>query len=225
MTGSITDLIARYGDLRRFDSAMGELVAQGYFARGTPIFVNRTPGRLDLMGGNDDYTGGLVFETTIQEATLVAIQPRTDRKVVFLNPGAAAFGWQERIEFCLDDLLDGGCVRPLEAVRSWLQADAARAWCAYIVGDLYFLLKQFPDKVGSGFSLYLESDVPVGKGVSSSAALEVAPMKAMARMYGVDAKGVKLASWTQWVEIALTQAACGIMDQLAVILGDEGYFV
>jgi L-arabinokinase len=50
-------------------------------------------------------------------------------------------------------------------------------------------------------------------------------MKAMAKMYGVDVEGVELASWTQWVEIALTQAACGIMDQLAVVMGDEGYFV
>jgi hypothetical protein len=42
---------------------------------------------------------------------------------------------------------------------------------------------------------------------------EVAPMKAMAEMYGVSVSGVELAEWTQWVEIALTQAACGIMDQ------------
>jgi galactokinase len=87
------------------------------------------------------------------------------------------------------------------------------------------LMKQYPKMVKTGFDLYLESDVPLGKGVSSSAALEVAPMKAMASLYGVEAKGVELAAWTQWVEIALTQSAAGIMDQLAVVMGDQGFFV
>lgn len=50
-------------------------------------------------------------------------------------------------------------------------------------------------------------------------------MKAMACLYGIEVGGVKLASWTQWVEIALTQSAAGIMDQLAVVIGDEGFFV
>ncbi len=225
MSNNSAALLAKYADLRRFKRAVAAQVSNGYLQPGTDIFVNRTPGRLDLMGGNDDYTGGLVFETTIREATLVAIQPRVDRTVRFLNPAVKALGWREMVEFSLDDLLDGDQVKALEVVRQWLQADPASAWSAYIAGNLYFLLKQFPGKIAHGFSLYLESDVPLGKGVSSSAALEVAPMKAMACMYGIDARGVELASWTQWVEIALTQAACGIMDQLAVVMGDEDHFV
>jgi len=50
-------------------------------------------------------------------------------------------------------------------------------------------------------------------------------MKTMAAMYGIKVEGIELASWTQWVEIALTQSACGIMDQLTVVMGDEDYFV
>lgn len=225
MTNSSAGPPDQYADLRRFDNAVGELVEAGYFRPGVDVFINRTPGRLDLMGGNDDYTGGLVFETTIREATLVAVQPRGDRKVVFLNPGVTQFGWQERVELSLDDFTENGHAKDVEAVRTLLQADPARAWCAYVAGDLYFLIKQFPQKVVYGFSLYLQSDVPLGKGVSSSAALEVAPMKAMAHMYGIDVGGVELASWAQWVEIALTQAGCGIMDQLAVTMGDEDQFV
>jgi L-arabinokinase len=86
MSETSRDLKAQYPDLKRFEAKSGELVTQGYFERGTNIFINRTPGRLDLMGGNDDYTGGLVFESTIREATLVAIQPRADQKVTFYNP-------------------------------------------------------------------------------------------------------------------------------------------
>lgn len=225
MNPIIKRLAGKYPDLAKFEAGIRNLVGTGYFQKNREILINRTPGRLDLMGGNDDYTGGLVFETTIREATLVAVQPRLDRSVHFYNPAVKAIGWKEQIEFSLDDLADNGGVKELEAVRIWINQDPKSSWCAYILGDLYFLMKNFPEKTTHGFNLYLESDVPLGKGVSSSAALEVAPMKAMAEMYGVQVSGVKLAEWTQWVEIALTKSACGIMDQLAVVMGDEGYFV
>jgi galactokinase len=225
MADTLREWAARYPELKRFERAVARLVTDGYFQPGKDIFINRTPGRLDLMGGNDDYTGGLVFESTIREATMVAVQPRMDQKVAFYNPGVQEYGWQENVELSLLDLTRDGLARPLEEVRDWINADPRRAWCACIVGDVYFLLKHCPAQVRHGFSLYLESDVPLGKGVSSSAALEVAPMKAMASMYGIEVAGIELASWTQWVELALTQAACGIMDQLAVVMGDEGCFV
>jgi len=225
MNEAFRRLAGHYPDLAKFGQGVQNLVREGYFLKGADILINRTPGRLDLMGGNDDYTGGLVFETTIREATLVAVQPRSDQKVRFYNPEVKSLGWSERVEFFLSDLMDHGGVKPLEAMRAWINEDPARAWCAYVLGDLYFLIKRYPEKIKHGFSLYLESDVPLGKGVSSSAALEVAPMKAMVEMYGIQAEAMELASWTQWVEIALTQSACGIMDQLTVVVGDEGYFV
>jgi galactokinase len=204
-------LSSQFPDLAKFEIGVQKLTNEGYFLKNADILINRTPGRLDLMGGNDDYTGGLVFETTIREATFVAVQPRSDRNVNFYNPAVKAIGWKELVEFSLDDLLvNNGQVKDLESVRNWINKDPKRSWCAYILGDLYFLIKNFPDKVINGFSLYLESDVP---------------MKALAEMYGIHVKGVKLAEWTQWVEIALTQSACGIMDQLSVVMGDEGYFV
>ncbi|OIP94385.1 MAG: hypothetical protein AUK26_00410 [Syntrophaceae bacterium CG2_30_58_14] len=225
MNETLESLAGQYPDLEKFRRGVQQRVGEGYFEKGAEILVNRTPGRLDLMGGNDDYTGGLVFETTIREATLVAVQPRPDQTVRFFNPAVKALGWSDRIEFSLADLMDHGGVKPLEAVRAWINADPTRSWCAHVLGNLYFLIRQFPEKIKHGFSLYLESAVPLGKGVSSSAALEVAPMKVIAAMYGILVEGVELASWTQWVEIALTQSACGIMDQLTVVMGDEGYFV
>ena len=225
MLDEMKQLTGQYPDLARFEKGIEQLVRKGYFQKSVAILINRTPGRLDLMGGNDDYTGGLVFETTIREATLVAIQARSDNTIRFYNPAVKALGWRDLVEFSLSDLSENGIVKPLEAVRLWINADPARAWCAYILGNLYYLIKQFPERVTHGLDLYLESDVPLGKGVSSSAALEVAPMKAMAELYKIPVQGVELAAWTQWVEIALTQSAAGIMDQLAVVMGDEGYFV
>lgn len=225
MTKTIEQLAGSYPDVARFDQGIKKLVRTGYFQKNAQILINRTPGRLDLMGGNDDYTGGLVFETTIREATLVAIQSRPDNSVRFYNPAVKALGWSDLVEFSLSDLCEGDRVKPLETVRAWINADTSRAWCAYILGNLYYLIKQFPRQVTHGFDLYLESDVPLGKGVSSSAALEVAPMKVMADLYHIPVQGVELAAWTQWVEIALTQSAAGIMDQLTVVMGDEDYFV
>lgn len=215
----------KFPGLKKFAQNVQTLVADGYFTRDREILVNRTPGRLDLMGGNDDYTGGLVFEKTIQEATMVAVQARSDGEIHFLNPAVAALDWDDRIELTLSDLMEGDSINPMENVRDWINVNPRRAWCAYLVGDIYYLLDHFPAKIKQGFSLYLESEVPLGKGVSSSAALEVAAMKAMAACYDINVGGVELASWTQWVEIALTQSACGIMDQLAVVMGDEDCFV
>jgi len=215
----------KYPDLRKFAQNVHALVADGYFTYDKDILINRTPGRLDLMGGNDDYTGGFVFEKTIKEATLVAVQARTDGEIHFLNPAVAALGWEAQIELTLSDLLEGDFVKPMEKVRDWINTNPRRSWCAYLIGDIYYLLDHFSEKIQQGFSLYLESEVPLGKGVSSSAALEVAAMKAIAARYDIHTEGIELASWTQWVEIALTQSACGIMDQLAVVMGNEDYFV
>lgn len=225
MTDELISLIKKYPDVKKFHKRVLDLIQAGYFTDNRDILFNRTPGRLDLMGGNDDYSGGFVFEKTISEATLVAIQSRDDLQVIFFNPDVQALGWEARIEFSIDDLRENGRAKPLEKVREWINVNPKRAWSAYILGDLYYLLDHFPEKISHGFSLYLESAVPLGKGVSSSAALEVAPMKTMSAMYGIKVEGVELASWTQWVEIALTQSACGIMDQLAVVMGDEDSFV
>ncbi len=199
--------------------------ADNFFQPCKTIYICRAPGRLDLMGGNDDYTGGLVFETTIREATRVAVQLREDTRVRLFNPQVRAQGWQELVEFSLSDLADASGMRPLEAVRDFVNADPRRQWIAYVLGAIYLLKKEFLDRITYGVSLFLESEVPLGKGVSSSAALEVAPMKAIAAAFGIHTEGPQLAQWCQWGENAIAQSASGVMDQIAVTLGDVDHFV
>lgn len=220
------DILRDLPDTQRFIQHVLHLRKEGgFFDPIHSIYINRTPGRLDLLGGNDDYTGGLVFETTIREATHVAVQGRPDERVILYNPAVKSLGWQDLVDFSLTHLQCGMEVKSLQSVREWIYQKPERAWSAYIIGDLYFLLKEFPAKFTHGFNLYLESDVPIGKGVSSSAALEVSAMKAIAHLYGIQTQGIQLASWTQWVEIALTDSACGIMDQLTVTMGDRDQFL
>ena len=210
-------------DTSAFTNNTRALIGQ-HFEAGKPIYINRAPGRLDLMGGNDDYTGGLVFETTIAEATFFAAQPRSDTHFSLYNPSVRAMDWQETIEFDLSDFSNTEGVCPIEEARNWINRDPRQSWFTYVVGSLYFLKKNFPQKVTSGLNMFLDSDIPLGKGVSSSAALEVSAMKACAAAYGIEAKGVELAEWTQWVENAIALSASGIMDQFAVVMGDENAF-
>ena len=92
-----------------------------------------------------------------------------------------------------------------------------------MLGVFYWLKQHFPERAASGMNVLIRSDVPLNKGVSSSAAVEVAVMKAAAQAYGIELAGVELAEACQWVENVIAESACGIMDQIAVVLGDEGY--
>ncbi|MDR3715709.1 MAG: galactokinase family protein [Puia sp.] len=200
-----------------------EAIAEGlkkdgaFFSASAPVHIARAPGRLDLMGGNDDYTGGLVFESTIREATWAAAQLRRDRKVVLKNKTVSDAGWLGDIDIDLDKLADE------EMVRNRAGSSPSLRWTAYVLGNLHYLLKRYPEQVDSGITLYMESTVPLNRGVSSSAAIEVAVMKATASAYGIVLAGVELALACQWVENVIAGSACGIMDQIAVATGREGY--
>ena len=178
--------------------------------------MSPAPGRLDLMGGNDDYTGGMVFEATICEATWAAAQRRGDDAILLVNPQMREQAWFEQVEFDLADLTDP------EHVRLLVNRDPAVRWTAYVLGLFYWLKLHFAEKLQGGMSVLVRSEVPLNKGVSSSAAIEVAVMKAAARAYGMELAGVELAEACQWVENVIAESACGIMDQIAVVLGDEG---
>jgi galactokinase len=180
------------------------------------VHIARAPGRLDLMGGNDDYTGGMVFEATIREATWAAAQPRADRTIELVNPQMRQHGWLDRAVFQLDQLVD------VEHVRQLVNRDDRGRWTAYVLGVFFWLRQNFRKRADCGMTVLIHSDVPLNKGVSSSASVEVAVMKAAAAAYGIELVGVELAEACQWVENVIAQSACGVMDQIAVVLGDEG---
>jgi galactokinase len=93
--------------MRQFEERVTAMRGSGeFFDRDRPVYIGRAPGRMDLMGGNVDYTGGLVFEMTIREATWAAAQLRDDERIVFLNPQMREHGWTAQVEFVLEDLND-----------------------------------------------------------------------------------------------------------------------
>lgn len=188
-----------------------------FFTGPDPVHICRAPGRLDLMGGNDDYTGGLVFESTIRECTYAAAQKNGKGEVVVRNRSASEKGWAGELVAGPDLLSDEN------ALRNWVNGDPDRRWGAYVLGTLHYLFLKHPEKMKVGLNIFLDSTVPLNRGVSSSAAVEVSVMKAAASAIGVEMKGMELAQACQWVENTIAGAACGIMDQAAVITGKAGH--
>jgi galactokinase len=200
-----------------FPERAAQLRAEGrIFRADRSIFVARAPGRLDLMGGNVDYTGGMVFETTLREATWAAVQLRDDASIVLVNPQMRERGWEENVTFPISALTGE------EAVRRLVNSDRRIRWTAYVLGTFYWLSRQHAI---SGATVYIASNLPMNKGVSSSAAVEVAVMKAASAAYGRPLQGIELAESCQWAENAIAQSPCGVMDQATIALGDEGFLL
>ena len=193
--------------------------SSSFFLSTEPVYISRSPGRLDLMGGNDDYTGGLVFESTIREATFAAAQIRQDQTIELNNSTITDAGWQGILQLKWDEITDEAAVKEL------VNRSTSIRWTAYVLGNLFYLKKKYPGQVNKGIRLYMESTVPLNRGVSSSAAIEVSVMKASAAVYGIDLHGTELALACQWVENVIADSACGIMDQIAVVSGREGYIL
>jgi galactokinase len=107
------------------------------------------------------------------------------------------------------------------ALAAWLRATENGGWASYVVGCIWYVLHRsnvapLPE---NGLRILIDSTVPEGKGVSSSAALEVAVMSALAVAYGVGMEPEELATACQWVENHIVGAPCGIMDQMTSACG------
>src|ERR1700731_1935551 len=125
-----------------FEDQVSRIRAEGdFFEACSPVFIGRSPGRLDLMGGNVDYTGGLVFQATIREATWAAVQRRDDEAIVFWNPQMKTEGWLDRVEFQLASLPDEATVRGL------VNSNPKTRWTAYVLGVFYLLRSKYPEQV------------------------------------------------------------------------------
>ena len=205
-----------FGDVHGFSDRVAVLTQQGEFFRaGGPVWIARAPGRLDVLGGNVDFTGGLVLQMPLRQSVWAAVQLHDGQSIRILNPGAAQFGWQAEIEF------PAGLIGSAQAIENYCASDAARHWGRYVLGGLHLLHKRHGAFSRGGANLFLASDLPPNRGLASSAALEVAVLKAASAACSIKLSGVALAESAQWVENVIAHSACGIMDQAAIVLGRE----
>lgn len=158
--------------------------------------VARAPGRVNLLGEHTDYNDGFVLPMSIDRAVWLALRPRADDQVKLYSlnfKDSIAYSLAQRPEF------------PKES------------WASYVSGvveelHLMSLIKQ-------GFEGVVYGDVPLGAGLSSSAALEVATVVALQHLFGFELEPAAAAELCQRVEHRYVGVQCGIMDQFASRLG------
>ena len=107
-------------------------------------------------------------------------------------------------------------------MRAWFAGDPARHWAAYVAGVFHVLSREHGVHFPNGAAILIESDVPEGKGVSSSAAIEAATMEAVVEAWRVQLEPRMRAVRCQQVENLIVGAPCGVMDQMASICGEAG---
>ncbi|MFL6063785.1 MAG: galactokinase [Friedmanniella sp.] len=164
-----------------------------------PAGVWRAPGRVNLIGEHTDYNDGFVMPFALAQAVTVAAAPRTDERwsVTSLNNGETA-------EFGRDDLQPG-----------------MSGWQAYVAGVVWALTEaghQVP-----GADLVLTSDVPIGAGLSSSAALECATLTVLADLGQLSIAPLDRAKLARRCENEFVGAPTGLMDQAASTLCTQGH--
>ncbi|KAL6765942.1 galactokinase-like protein [Haematococcus lacustris] len=193
------------------------------------VYVARAPGRLDVMGGIADYSGALVLQMPVAEACHAAVQVThgsADPHISVVSLSADQASRAPSFTCPTSALYPEGQPLSYEEACTLFKAELATSWAAYVVGCLLVLSReQGLGFSGASVSILVSSQVPEGKGVSSSAAVEVAVMQALLAACGQgqgQVPGRQLALLCQRVENLVVGAPCGIMDQMASALGEEG---
>lgn len=166
---------------------------------GSEPALYRAPGRINLIGEHTDYNGGFVLPTAIDRYTWVAAAPRSDRKVR---------AWSQQFNEPVEIDLDENEGRP------------RRHWSDYLRG-MVGVLRGYGANL-TGTDLMIASDVPMGSGLSSSAALELATGLALLGTAHIDIPRIDLVKLAQRAEHEYSGTLCGIMDQFIVAFGEAG---
>ncbi|HWE63508.1 MAG TPA: galactokinase family protein [Chloroflexota bacterium] len=219
-----------------------------WFQPDRPVYVARAPGRLDVMGGIADYSGALVLQMSLALGATVGVQHTNDGllRARTTGPFGATLARQE-VAVPVSTLVGAPYQAP-ERLRAALTAGHG-AWAAYPLGPLAMLVAaglltvsgdeppgdprgSSPDTGATrpapaigGVRLAVWSDVPPGAGISSSAALEIAALRAFATLYDIELDPLRLATLAQQAEHRVALAPCGIMDQVASLLGHRDHLL
>jgi L-arabinokinase len=197
---------------------------RAFFDPGETLVVARAPGRLDVMGGIADYSGSMVLELPIREATFAALQVNPSRTVSIITLSEQA-GRKSLFEIPLEQLEENGEPLKYESARELFQQDALHSWAGYVAGALLVLMRDRGVVFNKGARILIDSQIPEGKGVSSSAALEVATMNAVTAAFEIALQPLEVALLCQKVENLVVGAPCGIMDQVTVSGGAQGHLL
>jgi galactokinase len=164
-----------------------------------PEFKSYAHGRVNLIGEHTDYNHGFVLPTAIPQKTMIELNVRNDNRVQVYS---ANVNDEQIICYELGE------------------EKASSSWVDYVQGVTFVLRREGFNL--SGFDAHISSDVPIGGGVSSSAALEVALLRALRDAFHLDLSDVTTAKLAQLAENDFVGSHVGIMDQMSASLGRYG---
>jgi galactokinase len=164
-----------------------------------PAGVWAAPGRINLIGEHTDYSGGFALPFALPRLALCAAAPRSDGRLLVSSLQAP----------------------PAPAIPADLSPSGVDGWAAYPAGVVW-ALRELGLDVG-GLELLLDSDVPIGAGLASSAALTCSVALACNDLYGLALGGTRLALAAQRAENDFVGVPVGVMDQLAAMHGRPGH--
>lgn len=168
---------------------------------GDQRLIVRSPGRINLLGEHTDYNEGFVLPAAIDKAVYVAVEKNeTDYIKLF------SVDFDEMIEIRLSEM------KPIPG-----------HWATYILGVVAQLQKRGFEL--NGFEMSVYGDVPLGAGLSSSAAIECASAFALNELFGFGIERMELAKISQLAEHEYAGVMCGIMDQFASLFGKNGHVI
>lgn len=170
---------------------------------GSPDWLVRAPGRVNLIGDHTDYNDGFVLPMALERDVWIALRRRSDRTVLVHS-----------LDFAQESCFD------LTNLDSTCSANAA-GWPEYVKGSAWVLQQQ--GYTLRGWEGVVAGDVPLGAGLSSSAALELAALRAFTASTELNWSPADMALLGQRAENEWVGVACGIMDQLISAAGQAGH--
>src|SRR5213595_4214439 len=219
------------GDLIWFQPALDRLRGlrreadprlRDFFSSSSPLYIARAPGRLDVMGGIADYSGARVLELPLECSTAALLQRQATARCDLATRRAG--GWQF-FSADLPPLVErDGALSTAAALAAWFAGRESDRWASYVMGIVQLCLQRAVREGRGrtpGLRLLIDSTVPEGRGVASSAALEVAAGAAVAAGCGSPMTATELAAACQAVENHVVGAPCGIMDQMTSACGQR----
>jgi galactokinase len=165
-----------------------------------PIII-RSPGRINIIGEHTDYNEGFVLPAAIDKAIYLAISKRED----------------DEIHLYVDDFKENFIGNINNVVK------VEMLWANYILGVVSELQKA--GKIISGFNAVVTSNLPIGAGIASSAALECATAFALNHIFNLQIDKINLVKYAQKAEHNFAGVMCGIMDQFASMMGKKDHCI